>query len=85
MQKPIDLEIEDFREGLGNFINSHQQLPMSVIVMIINEVHDSINKQYMLYKKQLRQNYEAQLQVINEKSQQLSVEEADTKFISETQ
>lgn len=68
MQKPADLIIEDFKEGLQDYINSNQHLPMSVIVMIVNEIHANINKQYSQYLRQLREEYTQESERIPQES-----------------
>jgi hypothetical protein len=49
MEKPFDLQVEDFRTQLPGVINSNQGIPLSVIVLIVNEMSDSVNGQYRQY------------------------------------
>lgn len=43
MTKSMNLVIQDFREGLVNFINSYE-LPLSVKEMVMDEAHNSIKQ-----------------------------------------
>ncbi|SKA89760.1 hypothetical protein SAMN05428976_11355 [Clostridium sp. USBA 49] len=62
IQKPFDLQVEDFRNDLVNLINStQQQLPLSVIVLIINDMVDNVNRQYNQYKNKLKEDYQNSL------------------------
>lgn len=72
MQKPIDLQVEDLRQDLVNIVNSNQQIPFSVLVMIVNELNENINKQYTQYKRKLREDYEQQLADEQQKEQEQS-------------
>jgi hypothetical protein len=57
MDKPFDLQVEDFRTQLAGVINSNQNIPLSVMVLIVNEMSDSVNGQYRQYSSKLKEDY----------------------------
>jgi hypothetical protein len=71
MEKPFDLQVEDFRTQLAGVINSNQGIPLSVIVLIVNEMSDSVNGQYRQYISKLKEDYTKVLEVGQEVEKQL--------------
>lgn len=79
MQKPIDLIVEDFRMGLSDFINSNQQLPLSMVVIIVNEMANSVNNQYSQYKARLQEDYKQALIKEQEQEQEQQKKQEKTE------
>jgi hypothetical protein len=71
MERPFDLQVEDFRTQLAGVINSNQGIPLSVIVLIVNEMSDSVNGQYRQYISKLKEDYTKVLEVGQEVEKQL--------------
>lgn len=54
MEKHFDLQVENCREDIFKVLNN-SGLQMSVLNMIVNEVQQNVNSQYMRHLQSLRQ------------------------------
>lgn len=73
MEKHFDLKVEDCRQNLYNALNT-SGLPMSVLNMLVNELQNTVNQQYVAHLENLRRE-EAQ-KIAQEELEKLEEENA---------